>query len=292
MKTAYLFPGQGSQFPGMGKDLYNSNAQARALFEAANDILGFRLTDIMFEGKAEALQQTAITQPAIFLHSIALARTTPDFLPDAVAGHSLGELTALVASQVLDFEVGLRLVAQRAAAMQKACTLVPATTMAAILGLGDDIIEEVCKTIKELVVPANYNCPGQVVISGSQQGVAQACQVLKAAGAKKVVPLAVSGAFHSPLMEPALDSWRPDVFQATFQKSRCPVYQNVDAMPTIVPETIQENLVKQLTSPIKWTQTIQRMLQDGIQQLVVCGPGKVLQGLIKKIAPGVTVKSL
>ena len=291
MKTAYLFPGQGSQSPGMGKYLYNSNIHARTLFETANDILGFRLTDIMFGGKAKALQQTAVTQPAVFLYSLISARTAPHAQPDAVAGHSLGELTALVASQVLDFEAGLRLVAKRAAAMQEACNLVP-STMAAILGLSDDVVEEVCETVEELVVPANYNCPGQVVISGSQQGVAQACQALKAAGAKKIVPLAVSGAFHSPLMEPALDSWRSDVFQTAFQKGICPIYQNVDAMPTIVPETIQENLVKQMTSPIKWTQTIQRMLQDGIQQLVVCGPGKVLQGLIKKIAPDVAVASV
>lgn len=282
MKNAYLFPGQGAQFTGMGKDLYENTPQAKDFFETANDILGFRLTDIMFEGTPEALQQTQVTQPAIFVHSVVLAKTAAKFQPDRVAGHSLGELSALVACQVLSFEAGLQLVAQRAQAMQTACDLAPGS-MAAILGLSDDTVEQVCASIDELVGPANYNCPGQLVISGTQQGVTLACEALKEAGAKRAIVLPVGGGFHSPLMEPAREKLAQAIAQTKFQQGICPIYQNVNAAPEVDPEAIQENLIQQLTSPVRWTQTIQRMIQDGVQCFVECGPGQVLQGLVKKI---------
>lgn len=282
MKKAYVFPGQGAQFSGMGKDLYHNNLHAQALFEIANEVLGFRITDIMFEGTPEALQQTRVTQPAVFLHSVILAKTSPHFKPDMVAGHSLGELSALVASQVLTFEAGLQLVAQRAEAMQKACELVPGT-MVAILGLSEKKVEQVCACINEPVVLANYNCMGQWVISGSQKGISLACEAFQRAEARKIIPLAVGGAFHSPLMQPAQDQLAQVIAQTKFQRSICPIYQNVHATSTTDPETIQKNLVHQLTSPVKWNQTIQQMIQDGAQQFIECGPGNVLQGLIKKI---------
>ena len=291
MKYAYLFPGQGAQFPGMGKVLYESSPQAQTLFETANEILGFRITDVMFEGTQEALQETQVTQPAVFLHSVILAKTAPHFQPDMVAGHSLGELSALVASQVLSFEAGLRLVAQRAKAMQAACEEVPGK-MAAILGLDDDKVAKVCATIDEPVVPANYNCPGQLVISGTHQGIALACEALQAAGAKRAIPLAVGGAFHSSLMQPAQAQLAQAIAQTPFRPSICPVYQNATATPTVVPEVIQENLIQQLTSPVRWTQTIQRMIQDGAQHFVACGPGKVLQGLVSKIDPTVAISAV
>lgn len=282
MTTAYVFPGQGSQFVGMGQDLYDNDSQAKTLFETANELLGFRLTDIMFEGTPEELQQTKVTQPAIFLHAVVLAKTASRFQPDMVAGHSLGELSALVACQVLTFEAGLQLVAQRAQAMQAACEQAPGS-MAAILGLSDDQVQQVCESIDALVAPANYNCPGQLVISGTQQGVELACEALKAAGAKRALVLPVGGAFHSALMEPAKEKLAQAIAQTRFQEGICPIYQNVNAAPSVDPEVIQENLIQQLTSPVRWTQTVQRMIQDGAQRFVECGPGKVLQGLVKKI---------
>lgn len=282
MKAAYLFPGQGVQFPGMGKDLYDHHLEAKDLFETANELLGFRITDVMFEGTPEALQRTQVTQPAIFLHSVVLSRTMPHFQPAMVAGHSLGELSALVASQVLTFEAGLQLVAQRAAAMQAACTQAPGT-MAAILGLSDETVEQVCAGIQESVTPANYNCPGQLVISGTHVGVAQACELLQAAGARRVIRLAVGGAFHTALMAPAREQLAKAIASTPFQRGICPIYQNVDAKPTTAPDAIKANLIQQLTAPVRWTQTIQRMIQDGAQQFVECGPGKVMQGLVKKI---------
>ncbi len=280
--TAYLFPGQGAQFPGMGKDLYAYNPQAKILFETANECLGFRITDVMFEGTKEELQQTQVTQPAVFLHSVILAKTTPHFLPAMVAGHSLGELSALVANQVLTFEAGLQLVIQRANAMQTACALAPGA-MAAILGLRDEKVVQVCDSIAEFVVPANYNCPGQLVISGTHQGIALACEAMEAAGSKGTVVLPVGGAFHSALMEPAKEQLARAISQTKFHRGICPIYQNVSATPTTTPEVIQEQLMQQLTSPVRWTQTIQRMIQDGAHRFVTCGPGKALQGLVKKI---------
>lgn len=282
MTTACVFPGQGAQFVGMGQALYNNDSQAKALFETANELLGFRLTDIMFGGTPKELQQTKVTQPAIFLHSVILAKTAPKFQPNMVAGHSLGELSALVACQVLTFEAGLQLVAQRAQAMQVACEQDPGS-MAAILGLNDDIVAQVCESVDALVAPANYNCPGQLVISGTEQGVALACEALKAAGAKRALVLPVGGAFHSSLMAPAKEELAQAIAQTSFQEGICPIYQNVNAAPSVDPEVIQENLVQQLTSPVRWTQTVQRMIQDGAQRFVECGPGKVLQGLVKKI---------
>ena len=279
---AYLFPGQGAQFSGMGKDLYDSSPRAKALFETANEILGFRITDVMFAGTPEVLQRTQVTQPTIFLHSVILVKVSPHFQPDMVAGHSLGELSALVASQVLTFEAGLQLVAQRAEAMQAACELSPGT-MAAILGLNDDTVEQVCDAIDELVGPANYNCPGQLVISGTQQGVKRACESLQAAGAKRALVLPVGGAFHSARMQPAQERLAQAIAQTKFQPGICPIYQNVTAAPAVAPEVIQENLIQQLTAPVRWTQTIQHMIQDGAQRFIECGPGRVLQGLVKKI---------
>lgn len=283
MKHAYIFPGQGAQFPGMGKNLYEQNEAARNLFEQANDILGFRITDIMFSGTEQELKQTNVTQPAIFLHSVVLFLTTPDLLPDMVAGHSLGEFSALIANKALSFEDGLRLVAKRADAMQRACELNP-STMAAVLGMDDARVEEICAGISnEIVVAANYNCPGQLVISGSIEGINIACEQLKAAGAKRALVLQVGGAFHSPLMEPARQELEAAIAATTFNTPTCPVYQNVDAQPYINPADIQQNLINQLTAPVRWTQTIQKMVENGATQFTEVGPGSVLQGLVKKI---------
>ncbi len=284
---AYIFPGQGAQFVGMGKNLYEQLVRARELFEQANEILGFRITDVMFTGTDEQLKQTNVTQPAIFLHSVILASITPDFAPDMVAGHSLGEFSALVANGTLSFEDGLRLVAQRAAAMQKACEMNP-STMAAVLGLSDEAVEQICAQIEEVVVAANYNCPGQLVISGTFKGVEEAGAKLKEAGAKRVLPLQVGGAFHSPLMEPAREELAIAISKTTFGQPRCLVYQNVNALPAADTEMIKANLIAQLTAPVRWTQTIGHMIQDGADIFIECGPGKVLQGLVKKINAEVT----
>ena len=279
---AYVFPGQGAQFPGMGKDLYENSPLAKELFDKANDILGFSITDIMFEGTVDDLKQTKVTQPAIFLHSVILAKTLNDFQPEMVAGHSLGEFSALVANGALTFEDGLRLVAQRATAMQKACEL-QTSTMAAIVGLEDAVVEEVCASIDEVVVPANYNCPGQLVISGSMEGIDKACEQLTAKGAKRALKLVVGGAFHSPLMEPAREELAAAIEATTINTPVCPVYQNVNAAPVSDPDTIKKNLIAQLTAPVKWTQTVENMLKDGATLFTEIGPGKVLQGLIKKV---------
>ncbi|GAB6278497.1 MAG: ACP S-malonyltransferase [Lentimicrobium sp.] len=281
---AYLFPGQGAQFSGMGKDLYEKSSLARELFEKANAQLGFRITNIMFQGSEDELMQTKVTQPAIFLHSVILARVMgEEFKPDMVAGHSLGEFSALVASKVLTFEDGLKLVYARAMAMQKACEMNP-STMAAILGLDDAIVEKVCHSItNEIVVPANYNSPGQIVISGSIDGIALACEKLKEAGAKRALPLKVGGAFHSPLMEPARIELAEAISSTRFARGICPIYQNVTGQPVTDPEIIKSNLIKQLTSPVRWRQTIENMLADGAKLFIEVGPGTVLQGLVKKI---------
>lgn len=283
-KTAYVFPGQGAQFSGMGKDLYESNEQARDLFEKANSILGFRITDIMFSGTDEELKQTKVTQPAIFLHSVIKALVAGDsFQPDMVAGHSLGEFSALVANRTLSFEDGLKLVYARALAMQEACEAQP-STMAAVLGLDDAKVEEVCASITDLVVvPANYNCPGQLVISGSVEGINKACELLKAAGAKRALPLPVGGAFHSPLMEPARVKLEQAILSTPFNTPICPVYQNVTASAVSDVESIKANLIAQLTASVKWTQSVQAMVADGAVKFIECGPGNVLQGLVKKI---------
>lgn len=291
---AYVFPGQGSQFEGMGKELYAENAQARELFEAANDILGWRLTDVMFEGSKEDLTQTRVTQPAVFLESIVRAKIAGDqFRPDAVAGHSLGEFTALAAAGALSFESALRLVSQRAFAMQKACELADGT-MAAVLGMDDAVVEEVCAAIKEeIVVPANYNSPGQLVISGSRKGIELAVAKLQEAGARRVVVLAVGGAFHSPLMQPAQDELAAAINAAAFAQPVCPVYQNVHAQPVTDPEEIRRNLVAQLTSPVRWTQTVENMIANGITEFVeVGGSGAVLRGMIRKINKEIAADAL
>lgn len=279
---AYVFPGQGAQFSGMGKDLYDNHAKAKEMFTKANEILGFDISKIMFEGTADELKETKVTQPAIFLHSTILAAVTDNFNPEMVAGHSLGEFSALVANGTLNFEDGLKLVYQRALAMQKACEM-EKSTMAAVLGLDDAIVEGVCKSINEVVVAANYNCPGQLVISGSILGIDKACEVLKEKGAKRALVLPVGGAFHSPLMEPARVELEAAIKATTFNKPTCPVYQNVDALPSTDIEEIKSKLISQLTAPVRWTQTVQNMVTDGATHFVECGPGKVLQGLVKKI---------
>lgn len=282
---AYVFPGQGAQFSGMGKDLYEQFDWVRQLFEEANSILGFRITDIMFEGSDEDLRRTDITQPAVFIHSVAVARSIEDFRPDMVAGHSLGEFSALVACGALSFENGLKLVAQRARAMQKACELVPGT-MAAIIGLEDSRIEQICADLNAkgmVVVPANYNSPGQVVISGSKEAIAAACPLMQEAGARRALPLTVGGAFHSPLMTPAKEELAQAISQTQFNTPVCPIYQNVDAKPHTNPDEIRENLVTQLNSPVRWTQSVLNMIADGAQEFTECGPGTVLTGLIKRI---------
>jgi [acyl-carrier-protein] S-malonyltransferase len=280
---AYVFPGQGAQFTGMGKDLYESSALAKELFEKANEILGFRITDIMFEGTAEELKETKVTQPAVFLHSVILAKTLgDDFKPEMVAGHSLGEFSALVANGALSFEDGLKLVSQRALAMQKACEIKP-STMAAVLGLADNIVEEVCASIDGVVVAANYNCPGQLVISGEFSAVEKACEAMKAAGAKRALLLPVGGAFHSPMMEPAREELAAAIEATTFSTPICPVYQNVTASAVSDATEIKKNLIIQLTAPVKWTQSVQQMIADGATLFTEVGPGKVLAGLIGKI---------
>jgi [acyl-carrier-protein] S-malonyltransferase len=288
---AYIFPGQGAQFAGMGKDLYENHTIAKTLFEQANDILGFRITDLMFGTNDEDLRQTKVTQPAVFLHSVIVAKCSSDFKPEMVAGHSLGEFSALVANQCLSFEDALQLVYKRALAMQKACEQNPGT-MAAILGLPDEKVEEICSGItEEIVVAANYNCPGQLVISGSIKGIEIACELMKTAGAKRALPLQVGGAFHSPLMEPARQELAAAIAATQFNIPACPIYQNVNAAPSTDPESIQQNLIAQLTAPVKWTQTVQNMAKDGATKFTESGPGKVLQGLVKKIAPEAEVAS-
>lgn len=288
---AYVFPGQGAQFVGMGKDLYDNSPLAKEMFEKANQILGFRITDLMFAGTDEDLKQTKVTQPAIFLHSVILSKVLGnDFQPEMVAGHSLGEFSALVAAGALSFEDGLKLVSARAMAMQKACEKEP-STMAAVLGLDDEKVEEICNSIDEVVVAANYNCPGQLVISGSIKGIDIACQKLTEAGAKRALKLAVGGAFHSPLMEPARQELEAAINSTPFNLPVCPIYQNVDAKPTSDPEVIKKNLIAQLTAPVRWTQTAKNMLADGATSFVELGPGNVLQGLIKKVDRNVAAES-
>lgn len=289
---AYIFPGQGAQFTGMGKDIYEANPKAKVLFDQANEVLGFDITSIMFNGLADELKQTRVTQPAIFIHSVAVALSNESFSPDMVAGHSLGEFSALVANKALSYEDGLKLVYKRAMAMQRACEINP-STMAAILGLDDHVVEEVCASITdEVVVAANYNCPGQLVISGSMKGIEIACVKMKAAGAKRALPLQVGGAFHSPLMEPAREELAAAIEATHFSIPVCPVYQNVSASPSSDVETIKSNLIAQLTAPVRWTQSVQKMVADGGTTFIECGPGKVLQGLVKKIAPQAEAMSI
>ena len=287
MIKAYVFPGQGAQYVGMGKDLYDNFSKAKDMFKKANNILKFKITDVMFEGTEEDLRQTKVTQPAIFLHSVILASMLEDFDPTMVAGHSLGEFSALVANKVLGFEDGLRLVSKRAMAMQKACEAQPGT-MAAVIGMDDAAIEKICASVKDMVVvPANYNCPGQLVISGSVEGVAAACDKLKEAGAKRVLPLSVGGAFHSPLMEPARVELAKAIERTEVRTPRCPIYQNVTALPETDPQRIKDNLLQQLTSPVRWTQSVKNMLADGATKFYEIGPGTVLQGLVKRISAAV-----
>ena len=283
MKKAYVFPGQGSQFPGMAKALYDTNATAKEMLEKANEILGFRITDIMFEGTPEDLKATKVTQPAVFLHSVVLAKCYDGFRPDMVAGHSLGEFSALAAAGAMDFEDALRLVSIRARAMQKACEIKP-STMAAIIALPDEKVEEICAGCSGVVVPANYNCNGQIVISGEVEAVNEACEKCKAAGAKRALVLQVGGAFHSPLMEPARIELAEGIESTSFKTPVCPVYQNVTALPSTDPDTIKKNLLAQLTSPVKWTQSVKNMIADGAGYFMEIGPGNVLQGLIRKTA--------
>jgi len=281
--NAYVFPGQGAQFSGMGLDLYEGSPEAQELFEQANDILGFHITDVMFEGTPEALKETKVTQPAIFLHSVILSKVLGDrFQPDMVAGHSLGELSALVANSTLNFEDGLKLVSQRAQAMQKACEL-QESTMAAVLGLDDEVVESICEQTPGIVIAANYNCPGQLVISGEVDAINQACEALKEAGARRALVLPVGGAFHSPLMEPAREELAAAIANTTFHTPRCPIYQNVSTTAVTDAAQIKENLMAQLTAPVKWTQSIQQMIADGATHFTEVGPGKVLQGLMRKI---------
>lgn len=288
MKTAYIFPGQGAQFPGMGKELFENNVEAEDYFEKANSILGFRISDVMFGGTSDELKQTKVTQPAIFIHSVIVFLCKAGSKPDMVAGHSLGEFSALVANKTLHFEDALKLVSVRANAMQKACEANP-STMAAVLALQDEIVEKICDEIQketgEVVVPANYNCPGQLVISGSMKGIEMACERLKAAGAKRALVLPVGGAFHSPLMGSAKEELQTMIHQMKFENPVCPVYQNVTARAVSDPEQIKQNLINQLTSPVRWTQSVQAMVADGTVKFIECGPGKVLQGLVKKINP-------
>ncbi|MCM8568937.1 ACP S-malonyltransferase [Gramella jeungdoensis] len=289
--TAYVFPGQGAQFPGMGADLYEKSPEAKDLFHQANDILGFSITDTMFQGSAEDLKETKVTQPAVFLHSVILSKVLGDnFKPDMVAGHSLGEFSALVANGVLSFQDGLKLVSQRAQAMQKACEIKP-STMAAVLGLEDEMVESVCSETEGIVVAANYNCPGQLVISGEYNAVERACENLKERGAKRAMILPVGGAFHSPLMEPARKDLAAAIENTKFSDPICPVYQNVSTFAVNDPEEIKKNLVFQLTAPVKWTQSVQNMIKDGAKEFIEVGPGKVLQGLVKKIDRGMETSS-
>ena len=292
MKKAYVFPGQGAQFVGMGKDMYENSELAKELFEKANEVLGFRITDLMFDGTDEDLRQTKVTQPAVFLHSVILTKTNADkFTPSMVAGHSLGEFSALVAAGALDFEDGLKLVSKRAMAMQKACEAAP-STMAAIIGLADEVVEEVCASIEGVVVPANYNCPGQLVISGTHEAIDIACEKLTEAGALRAIKLSVGGAFHSPLMDPAREELAAAIEQTTFKTPICPVYQNVSTKGETDPEVIKKNLVAQLTAPVKWTQSVQNMVADGMGQLIECGPGAILQGLVKKIEKSIEATAI
>lgn len=294
MKKAYVFPGQGSQFPGMAKELYDGNAKGKELLEKANDILGFRITDIMFEGTPDDLKATRVTQPAIFLHSVVLAKCYEGFRPDMVAGHSLGEFSALAAAEAISFEDALRLVYIRATQMQLCCEKVPGT-MAAIVGLPDEKVEEICSSCEGIVIPANYNCGGQVVISGEKTAVEQACEKAKAEGAKRALPLAVSGAFHSPLMEPARVELGKAIEETRIVEPICPIYQNVSAQAVTDPQTIKKNLLAQLTSPVRWTLSVRNMLADGADYFMEIGPGTVLQGLVKRISAGtdgVTVEGL
>jgi [acyl-carrier-protein] S-malonyltransferase len=288
---AFVFPGQGAQFTGMGKDIYESNPKAKLLFDEADKILGFPISQVMFAGSADELKQTNVTQPAVFIHSVAVALSQSEQKPEMVAGHSLGEFSSLVANQTLSFEDALRLVSKRAQAMQKACEINP-STMAAILGLDDKIVEEICASIDEVVVAANYNCPGQLVISGSMKGIEIACEKMKAAGAKRALPLQVGGAFHSPLMEPAREELAAAIEATHFRTPFCPVYQNVNGLPSTDTNVIKKNLISQLTAPVRWTQSVQNMTTDGATTFIECGPGKVLQGLVKKISPQVEASSL